>query len=181
MKSKKEELNKKNLPNDQHQKEFEKITVKSCICAGLVMTPYIEHDMLKSSDGKGISVCPGPNMAYFSKKSTIAEMVSHIYGRINLLNDTYRPNLFVKELSMYVDYLKREINESIDAINEKKQKYFEEFKDNLISGIEYYKEIIDDMKEESDIYKAKMVEELEKYYYKINDISLPVYQEVTVK
>ena len=108
-------------------------------------------------------------------------MVSHIYGRINLLNDTYRPNLFVKELSMYVDYLKREINESIDAINEKKQKYFEEFKDNLISGIEYYKEIIDDMKEESDIYKAKMVEELEKYYYKINDISLPVYQEVTVK
>ncbi|KJS05647.1 MAG: hypothetical protein VR77_07725 [Flavobacteriales bacterium BRH_c54] len=176
-----EELNKKNLPNDQHQKEFEKITVKSCICAGLVMTPYIEHDMLKSSDGKGISVCPGPNMAYFSKKSTIAEMVSHIYGRINLLNDTYRPNLFVKELSMYVDYLKREINESIDAINEKKQKYFEEFKDNLISGIEYYKEIIDDMKEESDIYKAKMVEELEKYYYKINDISLPVYQEVTVK
>lgn len=176
-----EELNKKNLPEDQHQKEFEKITVKSCICAGLVMTPYIEHDMLKSSDGKGISVCPGPNMAYFSKKSTIAEMVSHIYGRINLLNDTYRPNLFVKELSMYVDYLKREINESIDAINEKKQKYFEEFKDNLISGIEYYKEIIDDMKEESDIYKAKMVEELEKYYYKINDISLPVYQEVTVK
>ena len=77
--------------------------------------------------------------------------------------------------------MKREINESIDAINEKKQKYFEEFKDNLISGIEYYKEIIDDMKEESDIYKAKMVEELEKYYYKINDISLPVYQEVTVK
>jgi hypothetical protein len=176
-----EELNKKNLPDAQHQKEFEKITVKSCICAGLVMTPYIEHDMLKSSDGKGISVCPGPNMAYFSKKSTLAEMVSHIYGRINLLNDTYRPNLFVKELSMYVDYLKREINESIDAVNEKKQKYFEEFKDNLISGIEYYKEIIDDMKEESDIYKAKMVEELEKYYYKINDINLPVYQEAIVK
>ena len=70
---------------------------------------------------------------------------------------------------------------SLIAINEKKQKYFEEFKDNLISGIEYYKEIVDDMKEESDIYKAKMVEELEKYYYKVNDISLPVYQEVTVK
>ena len=37
------------------------------------------------------------------------------------------------------------------------------------------------MKEESDIYKAKMVEELEKYYYKINDINLPVYQEAIVK
>lgn len=172
-----EELNKKNLPEEQHQKEYDKITVKSCICAGLVMTPYINYDLLKSSDGKGISVCPGPNMAYFSKKSSLAEMVDHIYGKINLLNDTYRPNLFIKELGMYVDYFKNEINESLDVINEKKQKYFEEFKDNMISGIEYYKELAEEMKEESEIYKNKFLDELEKYYYNINSINLPVYQE----
>ena len=172
-----EELNQKNLPEEQHQKEYDKITVKSCICAGLVMTPYINYDLLKSSDGKGISVCPGPNMAYFSKRSTLSEMVGHIYGRINLLNDTYRPNLFVKELGMYIDYFKKEINESIDTINEKKQKYFEEFKENMISGIEYYKELIGEMKEESEIYKNKFLEELERYYCNINNINLPVYQE----
>lgn len=172
-----EELNQKNLPEEQHQREYEKITVKSCICAGLVMTPYINYDLLKSSDGKGISVCPGPNMAYFSKRSTLSEMVGHIYGRINLLNDTYRPNLFVKELGMYIDYFKKEINESIDTINEKKQKYFEEFKENMISGIEYYKELVGEMKEESEIYKNKFLEELERYYCNINNINLPVYQE----
>lgn len=172
-----EELNQKNLPEEQHQREYDKITVKSCICAGLVMTPYINYDLLKSSDGKGISVCPGPNMAYFSKKSTLSEMVGHIYGRINLLNDTYRPNLFVKELGMYIDYLKKEINESIDTINEKKQKYFEEFKENMISGIEYYKELVEEMKEESEIYKNKFLEELERYYCNINNINFPVYQE----
>lgn len=172
-----EELNQKNLPEEQHQKEYDKITVKSCICAGLVMTPYINYDLLKSSDGKGISVCPGPNMAYFSKKSTLSEMVGHIYGRINLLNDTYRPNLFVKELGMYIDYFKKEINESIDTINEKKQKYFEEFKENMISGIEYYKELVEEMKEESEIYKNKFLEELERYYCNINNINFPVYQE----
>lgn len=172
-----EELNQKNLPEEQHQKEYDKITVKSCICAGLVMTPYINYDLLKSSDGKGISVCPGPNMAYFSKRSTLSEMVGHIYGRINLLNDTYRPNLFVKELGMYIDYFKKEINESIDTINEKKQKYFEEFKENMISGIEYYKKLVEEMKEESEIYKNKFLEELERYYCNINNINLPIYQE----
>lgn len=173
-----EELNAKNLDEVAHQKAYNKITVKSCICSGLVMTPYIEHNLLKTKDGKGISVCPGPNMAYFSKKSSLTQMVNHIYGRINILNDTYRPNLFVKELGMYIDYLKNEIHESVDAINERKVKYFEEFKDNLLSGIEYYKSLTAEMKEESEIYKNKMLEELQKYLFHVSEINFPVAQEV---
>lgn len=175
-----EELNAKNLSPEAHQKAYDKITVKSCICSGLVMTPYIEHNLLKTKDGKGISVCPGPNMAYFSKKSTLSQMVGHIYGRINLLNDTYRPNLFVKELGMYVDYLKNEIQESVDAVNERKLKYFDEFKENLLSGIEYYKTLTAEMKEESEIYKNKMLEELQKYFYNISAIDFPVTQDARV-
>ncbi|MBW6483040.1 MAG: hypothetical protein K0B10_08250 [Vicingaceae bacterium] len=173
-----EELNAKNLSEEAYKKAYDKITVKSCICAGLVMTAYTENNLLKSTDGKGISVCPGPNMAYFSKKSTLAEMVNHIYGKINLLNDTYRPNLFVKELGMYVDYLKKEIHESVDAINDRKLKYFEEFKENLVSGIEYYNTLVEEMKEESEIYKNKMIEELQKSLFHIAEINLPVPQEV---
>lgn len=173
-----EELNAKNLDEVAYQKAYNKITVKSCICSGLVMTPYIEHNLLKTKDGKGISVCPGPNMAYFSKKSSLTQMVNHIYGRINILNDTYRPNLFVKELGMYIDYLKNEIHESVDAINERKVKYFEEFKGNLLSGIEYYKSLTAEMKEESEIYKNKMLEELQKYLFHVSEINFPVAQEV---
>ena len=171
------ELNaKKDISREQHSREYHKITEKSCICTGLVTTPYINHDLLKSTDGDSVSVCPGPNLAYFSKKSTLSEMVDHIYGKINLLNDTYRPNLFIKELGIYVDYLKNEIEESVETINQRKLKYFEEFKTNLLSGIEYYDALVNEMKEESDIYKNKMKEELEKTVFHINSIKLPILQ-----
>jgi len=167
---------KKDISEEQHSKEYNKITEKSCICTGLVTTPYINLGLLRTADGDSVSVCPGPNLAYFSKKSTLSEMAHHIYGKINLLNDTYRPNMFVKELGIYVDYLKNEIEDSVETVNERKLKYFEEFKSNLLSGIEYYDTLVKDMKEESGNYKNKMKEELEKSVFHIHSISLPVLQ-----
>jgi hypothetical protein len=114
------ELNEKNLDDSAYKKAYDKITVKSCICAGLVMTAYSENDLLKRSDGAGVSLCPGPNMAYFTKENTLHEMVDHIYGRTNVLNDTYRPHMFIKELGMYIDYLNNEIEESVENLNAKK-------------------------------------------------------------
>jgi len=116
---------KKDISKEQHSREYNKITEKSCICTGLVTTPYINLDLLRTADGDSVSVCPGPNLAYFSKKTTLSEMANHIYGKINLLNDTYRPNMFVKELGIYVDYLKNEIEDSVETINGRKLKYFE--------------------------------------------------------
>jgi hypothetical protein len=167
---------KTDISKEQHSKEYNKITEKSCICTGLVTTPYINLGLLKSTDGDSVSVCPGPNMAYYSKKSSLSDMVNHIYGKINLLNDTYRPNMFVKELGIYVDYLKNEIEDSVETINLRKLKYFEEFKNNLLSGIEYYDTLVKDMKEESENYKNKMKEELEKSVFHIHSINLPELQ-----
>ncbi len=167
---------KKDISKEQHSKEYNKITEKSCICTGLVTTPYINLGLLRTADGESVSVCPGPNLAYFSKKSSLSEMVNHIYGKINLLNDTYRPNMFVKELGIYVDYLKNEIEDSVETINGRKLKYFEEFKSNLLNGIGYYDTLVKEMKEESEMYKNKMKEELEKYVFHIQSIDLPILQ-----
>jgi hypothetical protein len=168
------ELEGKNLPEAEHQKAYDKITVKSCICAGLVMTAYSENDLLKRSDGTGVSLCPGPNLAYFSKESTLHEMVDHIYGRRNVLNDTYRPHMFVKELGMYIDYLNKEIiEEPLQSLNAKRVKYFVGFKANLNSGIEYYENLLKEMKGESDLIKAKFGEELESYKAIVAKIVLP--------
>lgn len=167
------ELEGKNLTAEEYQKAYDKITVKSCICSGLVMTAYTENDLVRKSDGKGVSLCPGPNMAYFSKKSTLHEMVDHIYGKANLLNDTYRPHMFIKELGMYIDYLNKEIEESIQTLNAKRVKYFEGFKANLTSGIEYYENLIDEMKEESEVIKAKFREELNYFKEMVTLIKLP--------
>jgi len=167
---------KKDISKEQHSREYNKITEKSCICTGLVTTPYINLGLLRTADGDSVSVCPGPNLAYFSKKTTLSEMANHIYGKINLLNDTYRPNMFVKELGIYVDYLKNEIEDSVETINGRKLKYFEEFKSNLLSGIGYYDTLVKEMKEESEIYKNKMKEDLEKYVFHIHSINLPILQ-----
>jgi hypothetical protein len=171
------ELDTKGLAGDAYQKAHDKITVKSCICSGLVMTAYTENDLLKRSDGDGISVCPGPNMAYFSKKSTLHEMVDHIYGKINVLNDTYRPHMFIKELGMYIDYLNNEIEESVGELNAKKIKYFERFKANLLSGIEYYESMTNDMKEETEAFKDTFLKELEQFNQTVNQLQLPTLEE----
>jgi hypothetical protein len=168
-----QELEGMKLPEAEHQKAYDKITVKSCICAGLVMTAYSENDIIKRSDGKGISLCPGPNMAYFSKESTLHEMVDHIYGKNNVLNESYRPHMFIKELGMYIDYLNNEIEESVQNLNGKKVKYFIKFKANLNSGIEYYESLISEMKEESDSFKSKFINELQEFKVVVSQISLP--------
>ncbi|MCK9480821.1 MAG: hypothetical protein M0R38_03545 [Bacteroidia bacterium] len=140
-KSKIQELNAMHITDvREYQKRYNKITEKTCICTGLVRTAYSENKILKSSDEDGVSICPGPNIAYFSKISSLEEMVGHIYGRINILNDTYRPNMFMKEFGMYVDYIEKEIAEcSINEMTDKQIKHFNTFRDNLLAGIDYYK------------------------------------------
>lgn len=167
------ELDASGETGESYQKAYDKITVKACICSGLVMTAYTENDLLKRSDGEGISLCPGPNLAYFSKKSTLHEMVDHIYGKANLLNDTYRPHMFIKELGMYIDYLNKEIEESIQTLNTKRVKYFEGFKANLTSGIEYYENLLGEMRGESETIKTKFSEELAHFKVVVSLIKLP--------
>ncbi|MDZ7615178.1 MAG: hypothetical protein U5K51_16895 [Flavobacteriaceae bacterium] len=52
---------------------------------------------------------PGPEYGLFFKGSITEEMIQHIYGRTSVMTDSNRPNMFIKELGMYVDYLKNEI------------------------------------------------------------------------
>jgi hypothetical protein len=69
--------------------------------------------------------------------------------------------MFIKELGMYLDYLKKDINKSLGVMNEQKVKYFMEFKNNLLDGIEYYRKLFPQMTEESIEYRTKTLNELE--------------------
>lgn len=66
-------------------------------------------------------------------------MVGHIYGKVNLLNDTYRSNMFIKELGMYVDYFKDLLQGPVANVKEEKRR--NTFQQNLLGGIAYYKEL----------------------------------------
>ena len=137
------ELDAKELSTEAHQKEFNKITEKSCTCVGLGTTALIKHNIDTKSEGQGVSACPGPNLAYFSKKMSLIEMTNHIYGNSNVISRDDRPHMFIKELSIYIEYLKGKINESKHFMTLKQEKYLTKFAQNLHAGITYYQNLFE--------------------------------------
>ncbi len=133
-----QELEKESVSSEEYQLRYAKITEKSCTCVGLGTSALLAYGLDTKTEGEGVSICPGPNMAYFSKIATLSEMLDHIYGRSNLISRVDRPNMFVKELSIYLKYLEDQIAETRRAFTEKQRKYFLNFAHNLNEGIAYY-------------------------------------------
>ena len=78
---------------------FDKIVDKACLCEDLAAPALIDYNIENKRPLKS-TVCAGPNIAYYKKIVTLKEMVSHIYGSINLIDDQKRPSLFVSELNI---------------------------------------------------------------------------------
>ncbi|MGY8987059.1 MAG: hypothetical protein ACKVG7_00735 [Flavobacteriales bacterium] len=123
--------------------KYDKIIEKTCLCVGLSATAMIKNN-IATKDSMGVSICPGPNMAYFSKTLSLSEMVHHIYGKINVISRDDRPNMFVKEFQLYIDYLKNKIRDAKDDFNKKQDKYLSKFMLNMNEGIEYYYNLFQD-------------------------------------
>ncbi len=154
------ELKAANLSEREYQEEFRKVTEKVCLCEGLATSTYIKNEILKPKENNAVAICPGPNIAYFSGEFSLEEMVKHIYGKINLLGNTNRSNLFINELNLYIDYLKKDMSASLKDLNDKKVKYFTKFQQQLENGINYYKSLIPSIHNQTEIYKKKMMDEL---------------------
>ncbi len=122
--------------------EIEKVTEKDCLCEGLGASALLKNKTKLSHNLSAVTICPGPNLAYFSDTFSLKQMVDHIYGRLNILNNLNRPNIFINELQLYFDYLKKEMEDQYNVITEKKITYFHTFKTNLLKGIDYYEELI---------------------------------------
>ena len=71
----------------------------------------IEYGVERKGEDQGVAICPGPNVAYFTKDLSLKEMVSHIYGKINVIEMDNRSHMFIKELKMYVDYFSTKVDE----------------------------------------------------------------------
>ncbi|MDD5150071.1 MAG: hypothetical protein PHC28_06250 [Flavobacterium sp.] len=144
------------------------ITEKACLCVGLANAAYLENDIEIKGQSQGVIICPGPNMAYFDKEVSLSEMVKHIYGNATVMTDENRPNLFVKELKMYIDYLMNEISEATADLTAGQIKKWNAFKNNMIEGIGFYQNLfstsnyfensLNAIQEQLELYKAKILE-----------------------
>ncbi|MDO6811092.1 hypothetical protein Q4603_20895 [Zobellia galactanivorans] len=135
------ELKGQNLSKAEYEYHFRKITEKSCTCVGLGTTALLAYDLDTKIEGEGVSVCPGPNMAYFSKLTSLKEMIGHIYGKTNIISRTDRPNMFVKELHIYLQYFKEQIAEYERSPSNKQKKQLLSFGEHLNDGITYYENL----------------------------------------
>lgn len=123
------------------EKKKNSITEKACLCVGLANASYLENNIKIKGQAQGVIICPGPNMAYFDQEVSLSRMVQHIYGNVSVVTVTNRPNLFVKELKMYLDYLKNEITAVSDEITAAQIKKWHSFLKNLMEGIAYYENL----------------------------------------
>lgn len=154
----------------EYAKQELAITDKSCICTGLGTSSLIENNLDTSVLGDGVSVCPGPNMAYFSKTVSLKTMVDHIYGRVNIIERSDRPSMFVKELSIYVDHLKSKVANLQTGASDKEIKSLTGIKSNLQKGIAYYRELFATTKEKIQAIKLQVLADLDKQEKELNSI-----------
>lgn len=155
-----------------YQRTKTQITEKSCLCVGLANASYLENDIKIKGQSQGVVICPGPNMAYFDQEVSLKEMLQHIYGNKSVLRTLNRPNVLVKELKMYLDYFRNEIENISEEVTSNQLKKWNTFKSNLFEGIEYYQNLF-----ESTIYfktdLKQIKEQFNSYKLELTEIKVP--------
>ena len=174
-----EQLNSTSKTEIEKEKAYNKIIDKTCLCVGLALPALEINDSVLKVDGVGTAVCPGPNMAYFSTIVSLCEMVNHIYGKINIITRSDRPNMFMKELRLYINYLEEKISLIELPVTTNQVKYFNTFVTNISAGIEYYKELfsetlgkIFDIKQKPDYEITTLEEKLDYLISVMSDMKI---------
>ncbi|NBB18637.1 hypothetical protein GVN20_04640 [Runella sp. CRIBMP] len=168
------QLKEQNLSPEVYEAQLAEVTEKDCLCEGLGASALLSEGLKPAHNLNAVTICPGPNLAYFSGVFTLQQMVDHIYGRLNLLNSVKRSNLFVNELRMYVKYFDDELKKSADNLTTKKVRYLQLFQNNLLQGVAYYKELLPSLKNEAERYLEEMKEELNQFENTIRNKTVPV-------
>jgi hypothetical protein len=119
---------------------------KECLCVGLTNSALMVHNLPQKHYKDAVSICPGPNMAYYDKVVSLRTMADHIYGRGNVLADSKRPHVFVKELTLYLNYFEELIAEYGAEPNKQQTSTLQAFEKNLLAGIGYYKQLFEPIK-----------------------------------
>lgn len=162
------EAKKDSLSNDEFEKSKIKITEKSCLCVGLANASYLENEIKIKGQAQGVVICPGPNLAYFDQEVSLKDMIQHIYQGKSVIR-TERPNLFIKELKMYISYFRNEIQSVSGELTAAQLKKWNTFKSNLLDGIAYYKNLF----ESTTVFKGDL-DQLDSCKSELVGIKIPV-------
>ena len=131
------QLEEAGLPEQEFKKQMDEVLAKECLCIGLSNAAPVTYKEPFLKKLEAVTICPGPNIANYSKIASLEEMTDHIYGRKNLLNNKTRPHMFVTELELYLDYF-QEMLEGTENPDRKVLRNLNNFAKSLQEGITYY-------------------------------------------
>ncbi len=163
-KRKLKQLSECDLPSEQLSAMRENVIVKSCVGHDVGGGATLKHGIDPDAHP---AVCCGPNIVNFSKVASLEEMVGHIYGRISLLTNPDRQHMFISELMIYIDYLRRELQKASEGLLDRTTKWFQDFKQNLITGVEYYRCLAEQFSLEQ---RERFLQELDTLFKEIDNI-----------
>lgn len=152
------------------QQEMTEILEKDCLCEGLSAPAILANGAMPRRNLNAVTICPGPNLAYFKSVFSLKEMVDHIYGKISLKLENDRPHVFVKEAQLYVDYLKKEFQKLIPEATSKQEAYLEKFRNNLNIGLSYYQNLVNSIQMDSEEILEKMKAQLKELQAEIESL-----------
>lgn len=115
-------------------KTFE-VFEKACLCRDLAGGALIRTGLDPRATP---AVCCGPNIVDFTQVFSLKQMVDHIYGRCASLVRPGRPHLFVKELHLYMNYMREELRRESLGLVSYPADHFAEYTENLLTAINYY-------------------------------------------
>jgi len=162
-----------NLPAEELEFRIRKVVEKSCLCENLAASPFVGNESKDKHASHAVAVCPGPNLAYFSRIATLEEMVGHIYGRLQLISVPDRPSLFINELRLYIDYLKNEIGKKLESLTANEHKYLTTFRGNLKEGIKYYRSLVPWLAKETERYREIIRAQLQEMEWELEMQIIP--------
>ncbi len=168
LKRKLADLNEKGYGPTQLAALVESALAKACICVDLAGGVSRKYGTNPNADP---AICCGPNIVHFSKLASLEEMVGHIYGRLSLLaHPENRPHVFLAELKLYIDHLRKELDNHSKQLSNNSPKYFAEFKDGLINGVKYYSQLASEFKE---THRERFLSQLEALGRELGELLVP--------
>lgn len=127
-------IHESDLPDEEKEKQKNRVMEKTCLCTNLGTGSLIRLGIMKPTYGRQ-AICPGPNIAWFSREYSLDEMAGHIYGRGETLVPKERPHMFAKELVMYVDYVS-ELADQITPEDKQQWRKLGKMRNNLEKGMD---------------------------------------------
>lgn len=137
------QLEEAGLPEEEFKNQLNEVLAKECLCIGLSNAAPVSYKEPFLKKLEAVTICPGPNIANYSRIASLQEMTDHIYGRNDLLSNKERPHMFIKELELYLDYFQEELNDTKE-FDKKTLRNLNNFAKSMQEGISYYRSLLED-------------------------------------